>query len=336
MAVLNKIKTRLNTANSDTGAMWLFWYEHRIMSLMLIAAMVIVFLMSIPTAFAHAAGPWPWDWDPLDFLNGIFDSMIQGAIQPANDMMKNLIGTDNILQDFENLFGPGSGGYTLVKQVATVIIMPVAYVTLAIVFLVQTAKLASKFDANGTMPAFKEVIFLLLYFVIFKVLIDNSFDMCVAVFNAINTIIQGISEISFATAEPPADYFETGTVVGGLLTGLLFIVVCWLAAFAACVVGYFVIFGRSLQIYIYSAFAPIPLALMGLDETRSFGIGFIKNYIAVCLAGAIMFLVILMFPVIVHYAVGSIGGVFSVLGACILYIMALIKSGSWAKDILGG
>ena len=50
---------------------------------------------------------------------------------------------------------------------------------------------------------------------------------------------------------------------------------------------------RTLQIYIMAAFVPIPISLLALDKTRQMGVGYLKNFAAVCLAGVI----ILVLPV---------------------------------------
>lgn len=38
--------------------------------------------------------------------------------------------------------------------------------------------------------------------------------------------------------------------------------------------------GRSVQLYVYAAFSPIPISLLGFDETKQIGIGYLKNFAA--------------------------------------------------------
>ncbi len=47
-----------------------------------------------------------------------------------------------------------------------------------------------------------------------------------------------------------------------------------------------------------AAFAPIPLSLMALDETRQMGVGYLKNFAAVCLAGLIILVLLISFPIV--------------------------------------
>jgi len=331
-----KIKERMQRGGCAWGAICLTWYEYRALSLVAIVLASLSLLSALPVCTAAAALPT----DMNSLINELFSNMLDGLLQPAEDMLHKLVGEDNLLKDFTDLFGAGTTGYTLVKTLCEVTIMPIGYVTLAVVFLVQTARIAGKFDANGTMPAFKEVIFMFIYFVIFKVLIDNSFDVCVAVFNAVNNVIADIMGMTGNGFNNSGVQYLNGDVIMDAANQVspfqlfLRVVAVYLCAAASCVVGYFVIFARALQIYVYSAFAPIPLAMLAIEETRSFGTGFIKNYVAVCLAGAIIAIVIGLFPTVLQTAMSI--GVLPLLGACLLFIVALIKSGSWARDVLGG
>ena len=61
------------------------------------------------------------------------------------------------------------------------------------------------------------------------------------------------------------------------------LVVCW---------------ARAIQLYVMAAFAPIPLSLMALDETRQMGVNYIKNFMSVCLAGIIILVLLVSFPIV--------------------------------------
>lgn len=113
------------------------------------------------------------------------------------------------------------------------------------------------------------------------------------------------------------------------------LVVCW---------------ARAIQLYIMAAFSPIPLAFMALDDTRQIGVGYLKNFTAVCIAGLIIVILLIAFPVILGGLTGanpSTGSpvdavatgltyALQYLAICILLILSLAKSGSWARDIVSG
>ena len=100
----------------------------------------------------------------------------------------------------------------------------------------------------------------------------------------------------------------------------------------------------------YYQFSPIPLSLMALDDTRQIGIGYLKNFTAVCLAGLIILILLIAFPLILGGLTGAststgtpIDGIatgltyaLQYLAMCVLLILSLVKSGAWARDIVSG
>lgn len=124
--------------------------------------------------------------------------------------------------------------------------------------------------------------------------------------------------------------------------------------FIAYVVSLVVALARGIQLYAMAAFSPIPLSLLGFDETRQMGIGFLKNFCAAALAGAIMVFLMAAYPFIVTSIGGSptagntifaltyegefidtVGIVLGWIATSFMLIIGLVKSGAWAREILG-
>jgi hypothetical protein len=137
--------------------------------------------------------------------------------------------------------------------------------------------------------------------------------------------------------------------VAALLAMLVVALVSWLVVIVAYVVALVVTWARAIQIYVMAAFSPIPLSLMALDETRQMGVGYLKSFAAVCLAGIIILVLLVSFPIVlggldaatvgapvVDSIVGGLSYALQYLAMCILLILSLVKSGSWARDIMGG
>ena len=115
--------------------------------------------------------------------------------------------------------------------------------------------------------------------------------------------------------------------------------------FGAQVLTTFAVWGRALQIYIMLMVAPVPIALLGADETRHMGIGFFKNFAALCLAAAIMAFVLWLFSIMFAASITEVINTANQLSAvtigkllvvCLLLCWALTKSGQFARDVLGG
>jgi hypothetical protein len=80
------------------------------------------------------------------------------------------------------------------------------------------------------------------------------------------------------------------------------------------------------------------------------GVGYLKNFAAVCLAGVIILVLLVSFPIVlgglnavsagtgtpIDSVVGGLSYALQYMAMCILLILSLVKSGSWARDIMGG
>ena len=242
--------------------------------------------------------------------------------------------------------------YDIVHGVWEVAILPIGCGILGFVFTVQLIKVSQRMDGNASMPGVKEVIFLLVFFAVFLFLVQNSFE-----------IMQGIYGVAKIAISRTAGLFGTGSEldlstvsiattdddVAALLAMLVIALISWVVVIVAYVVALVVSWARALQIYVMAAFAPIPISLLALDETRQMGVGYLKNFAAVCLAGVIILVLLVSFPIVlgglnaasagvpvVDSVIGGLSYALQYLAMCILLIVSLVKSGSWARDIMGG
>ena len=281
-----------------------------------------------------------------DTCNWIFNSQV--------DMLRG-IGVDGVLSaDFTQMLGSAGSitMYDVVRAVWQNAILPIGCGVLSFVFTVQLIKVSQRMDGNASMPGVKEVVFLLVFFAVFLFLVQNSFE-----------IMQGIYGIAKIAISRTAGLFGTGgeldlsTVsiattdddVAALLAMLVIALISWVVVIVAYVVALVVSWARALQIYIMAAFAPIPISLLALDETRQMGVGYLKNFAAVCLAGVIILVLLVSFPIVlgglnaatvgvpvVDSVIGGLSYALQYLAMCILLISSLVKSGSWARDVMGG
>ena len=281
-----------------------------------------------------------------DTCNWIFDSQV--------DVLKG-IGAKGVLSaDFTQMLG--SAGtvtmYDIVHGVWQVAILPIGCGILGFVFTVQLIKVSQRMDGNASMPGVKEVVFMLVFFAVFLFLIQNSFEIMRSVYEVTRLAIGRVAGLFGTGGEldlTAVSITTTDDDVAALLAMLVVALVSWLVVIAAYVVALVVSWARAVQIYVMAAFSPVPLALMSLDETRQMGVGYLKNFAAVCLAGVIILVLLVSFPVVlggldaasagvpvVDSVVGGLSYALQYLAMCILLILALVKSGSWARDIMGG
>ena len=242
--------------------------------------------------------------------------------------------------------------YDIVHGVWEVAILPIGCGVLSFVFTVQLIKISQRMDGNAAMPGVKEVIFLLVFFAVFLFLVQNSFAIMQAIYEVAKLAIDRVAGLFGAGSQidlTTVSITTTDNDVAALLAMLAVALISWLVVIVAYVVALVVTWARAIQIYIMAAFSPIPLSLMALDETRQMGVGYLKNFAAVCLAGIIILVLLVSFPIVlgglnaasagvpvVDSIIGGLSYALQYLAMCILLILSLVKSGSWARDIMGG
>ncbi len=281
-----------------------------------------------------------------DTCNWIFNSQV--------DVLKS-IGTDGVLSaSFDQMLG-SAGTVTMhdvVHGVWEAAILPIGCGVLSLAFTLQLIRISQRMDGNASMPGVKEVVFLLVFYAVFLFVLQHSFEL-----------MQGVYEVSRLAVSRVSDLFGTGSAldlqtvsitttdddVAALLGMLVVALVSWVVVIAAYVVALVVSWARALQIYIMAAFSPIPLALLSEDETRQMGVGYLRNFASVCLAGVVILVLLVSFPIVLgglnaasagvpvlDSVVGGLSYALQYLAMCILLILALVKSGGWARDVMGG
>ena len=282
-----------------------------------------------------------------DFCNWIFGAQV--------DVLRS-IGAEGVLSaSFETMLG-GSGTvsmYDIVHGVWESAILPIGCGVLSFVFTVQLIKISQRMDGSSSMPAVKEVVFLLVFFAVFLFLIQHSFELMQSIYEVVGIAIDRVMGLfgQGGTLDLAAvSIVTTDDDIPALLAMLVVSLISWVVVLAAYIVALVVCWARALQLYIMAAFSPIPLAFMAWDDTRQIGVGYLKNFTAVCVAGLIIVILLIAFPVILGGLTGANPGTgtpvdavangltyaLQYLAMCILLILSLVKSGAWARDIVSG
>lgn len=243
--------------------------------------------------------------------------------------------------------------YDIARGVWQVAVLPIGCGVLGLVFTLKLIEISQRMDGNQSLPGVKEVVFLLVFFAVFLFLLQNSFDLMAAIYEVVGLAIDRV-EALFGTGGA-LDVNAVSIVTGdddlsALLAMLIVAVISWLVVLIAYIVALVVCWARALQLYIMAAFSPIPLAFLGFDQTRQIGLGYLKSFGAVCIAGLIILVLLISFPIVLGGIVAVNPGTgtpvdavangltyaLQYLAMCILLVLSLVKSGSWARDIISG
>lgn len=335
-------------------------------------AIILLIAASVTLLFpqpVHAAPFWEVGTNLKNMVCEWLLDMSCWGFNLYNDIAMKIGSSDMLSAPFDSLLGVST--YELTKTIHQTAVIPIAESILALFMLVQLVKISQRIDATATLPAVKDIVFLAVVYVLIHWFIVNSLDIMQAIYRiAVDNIIPEIgtaqSNTGFFNGELTTSNIPDSTwdelTIGGCFLTLCASILSVIGGVVAYMVAFIVAYARAWQIYAMAAFSSIPIALLGFDETRQMGIGFLKNFAAAVLAGAVMMFLLVIYPLALSTmttASGVTGGasilflisipaggtaslasasvliLLEFLAITFLLIIALIKSGAWAKEILG-
>lgn len=138
-------------------------------------------------------------------------------------------------------------------------------------------------------------------FVLAKVAVGNCMEIMTAIFSVcggvVATVMAGMGGSVSTAATLPS---EIVTAIEGL--GLLESIPLWLVSLLGSLfitvmsfILLLTVYGRFFRLYLFTALAPLPLASFAGETTAASGKAFLKNYIGVCMEGAVIVLACLIY-----------------------------------------
>lgn len=168
------------------------------------SAVFFTLLTLLSLFFPHTAQAMPWDDWVNDVGNNITQWVKEGFLVPSIENMLSMsanmlqnITTDNLLTgSFKSLFATGSQAdavWGVINKVHQSLVVPIGHSLLAAAILVQLVKISQKVDATATLPAVKEIMILVVFFVVFSYMINHGPQICEGIYDVFNDIAKNIS-----------------------------------------------------------------------------------------------------------------------------------------------
>ena len=175
-------------------------------------------------------------------------------------------------------------------------------------------------------------------FVLAKTAVTYGIDLMTAIFNICTGIVSVIAEKMGTAAADMALPEELETAVNEV--GFLASIPLWLVTILGCLViivlsfvMILTVYSRFFKLYMYTAFAPIPLSSFAGEATSFMGKAFIKSYMGVCMEGAVIVLACLIFSAFTSS--GNFGLVDSESSA-VVQVLAYLAETIFNMLVLGG
>ncbi len=234
------------------------------------------------------------------------------------------------------------------------VLKPFCNIVICICLLIEIAQVAAKVDIIKWEHGLK----LCVKMTLAKVAIDIAPTFLRACYNQATLWIKGLGSptlnlgnlVTTTTVDTLVDGVSGfGGAIGLLASCLLLILAIKICGLIVQVIAY----GRVFEIYVYLLISPLPMAFFPLGNGNGDGISritsrFIKSFIAVCLQGVMILVVMQIFSTICGSAIadainnaaaagGSVGVsnlCFALLMGCVVLVMSVAKCGTWAKGII--
>lgn len=123
--------------------------------------------------------------------------------------------------------------------------------------------------------------------------------------------------------------------IGNMPVAMELMVVSWMLRLVNIVINT-IVAARFIELYVYNALASLPIATLCYRELHGIAVNFLKNYMAVALQGAVLYLVIGFYPALTA-SLGSGGDIteqaWAMLGKSVILLVAVFMSGRFTKAI---
>ncbi|WP_010233476.1 VirB6/TrbL-like conjugal transfer protein, CD1112 family [Clostridium arbusti] len=260
-----------------------------------------------------------------DFVKGTFDQFGNSANKAVQLVSQSPQSNDQLWQVIVNV-------YNVVLPIGFVLVVAYFYMDM----LGKSITLEYMRWENVAKTLFK--------LVVCKMILQNVLQLLTGIFAISSSIVADIglstnitlNSIDYTPIQQAWDKLGI-TNIGGMIMFVMNLGLLRTIMFIVGIAITVIVYGRMIEIYLYTALSPIPMAGLVGDNTRSTALNFIKSYAAVCLQGVVILVCVALYSGLLKSAAigsGETGLVTICMYSCVL-LLILVKSGSWAKKLTG-
>ena len=247
--------------------------------------------------------------DELWEISHPVEAMLAKGIKSLLIMMQE--NTNNLTQDYVSSHGGIdrflSIPYAFVQKVVEVATGPVGLAVLGVCIMLS---LYETFTKNSELKSgdkiFETIVLQLLSFVGLKVIMENSTSVLLYIDYLAKSLAGQISNINLGEVELISVSYmgeaEINTMIdiirleGALMPFLMLALIALLCTQVAVIASRIVIMATYLEMLLYMAISPIPLAMLAHDQTREMGKGFLINYTSTAFQITMLVLLMKLYP----------------------------------------
>lgn len=234
--------------------------------------------------------------------------------------------------------------FSMIQNLSNSVIMPIAGI---IITFVLCYELITMITERNNMHDIDTWMFFK-YFVkmwIAVYLVSNTFTITMAVFdvgqqvvNSAAGVITGNTAIDISSAITDLDTTLEAMEIGELVILALETLIVSLCMKIMSVLITVILYGRMIEIYIYTSVAPIPFATMSNREWGQVGTNYFRGLMALAFQAFLMMICVAIYAVLVagiQYSDNLSSSLFGIMAYTVVLCFSLFKTGSLSKQIFG-
>ena len=272
-----------------------------------------------------------------EILIGMIQNGLEGMFVEVNDKVGTIAS-----QVGQTPQGWNAGVFNLIQNLSQTVIVPIAGLIITFVLCYELITMVTQ--KNNFHEFETDNIFLWIFKAYVAIyLVTNTFNITMAVFDVGQHIVNGAAGvISGSTAVDASAAIATLTEsledmeIGELFLLAMETLLISLTMSILSVIITVIMYGRMIEIYLYTSVAPIPFATMTNKEWGNIGNNYLKGLFALAFQGFFMLVCVGIYSVLVNAMTISTnlhGAMFSVAAYTVVLAFSLFKTGSLSKSI---
>ena len=187
-------------------------------------------------------------------------------------------------------------------SISSGVVMPIALTVLALFMVLELYNFTQTIAMNGGSTAFtiQQVALVMLKITLCRWAVLHSTEILNAMFEVAATVTNGIAGyVGSGQVNTEVDIENAINAlpggIGNMPVAMELMVVSWMLRLVNIVINT-IVAARFIELYVYNALASLPIATLCYRELHGIAVNFLKNYMAVALQGAVLYLVIGFYP----------------------------------------
>ena len=272
-----------------------------------------------------------------EILIGMIQNVLEGMFVEVNDKVGTIAS-----QGGQTPQGWNAGVFNLIQNLSQTVIVPIAGLIITFVLCYELITMVTQKNNFHEFETYNIFLWIFKAYVAIY-LVTNTFNITMAVFDVGQHIVNGAAGvISGSTAVDASAAIATLTEsledmeIGELFLLAMETLLISLTMSILSVIITVIMYGRMIEIYLYTSVAPIPFATMTNKEWGNIGNNYLKGLFALAFQGFFMLVCVGIYSVLVNAMTISTnlhGAMFSVAAYTVVLAFSLFKTGSLSKSI---